>query len=541
MYYQIFLVALRYPSFAFLFIIQPTYAEYKKVRAKKYNKVHKNTQNFNFKEKYMRFCTPEEAGISSASVRKFYKTLEAYHISAHSIILARGDKIFSECYYAPFDKDFKHRMYSTSKSFVAIAIGFCEQDGLLSLDDPIAKFFPEYPVEAGYFSHSSTIRDLLTMESTLPGFNWFVENVTNRVDTYFKESPKKLPATLFDYDSSGSFILGVIVEKLTGKTFLKYLQEKMLDEIGFSKDAYCLTVPGGYAWGDSGILCTARDLLLFARFLLNGGTFNQKRYLNEKFVQDATSAQVSNGDYGFVAHDTFGYGYQIWRMARGCFCTFGMGTQVSLCDPTHDLIFVINADTQGNPHGYEQVFDALYRNILDNINDDGASLPPDPKEYNALVDEISSKKLFHLTEKEESPFAQEINGTTFYADENPMGIKWFRLEFDGNEGKFHYENAQGIKCMPFGFGHNIFAQFPEIGYSDMVGNEFVPGHTYKAAFSADWPEERKLRIRVQIIDKYFGNLAIVFGFKDSKKVSVKMAKTAENFLEEYNGTMNAFA
>ena len=47
----------------------------------------------------MRFCTPEEAGISSASVRKFYKTLEAYHISAHSIILARGDKIFSECYY----------------------------------------------------------------------------------------------------------------------------------------------------------------------------------------------------------------------------------------------------------------------------------------------------------------------------------------------------------------------------------------------------------------------------------------------------------
>ena len=72
-------------------------------------------------------------------------------------------------------------------------------------------------------------------------------------------------------------------------------------------------------------------------------------------------------------------------------------------------------------------------------------------------------------------------------------------------------------------------------------NEIVPGHTYRAAFSADWPEERKLRIRVQIIDKYFGNLGIVFGFRDEKNVSVRMVKNAENFLDEYKGTMNAHA
>jgi hypothetical protein len=93
--------------------------------------------------------------------------------------------------------------------------------------------------------------------------------------------------------------------------------------------------------------------------------------------------------------------------------------------------------------------------------------------------------------------------------------------------------------MPFGFGHNVFDRFPEEGYSDMVGNESAPGNTYRAAFSADWPEERKLRIRVQIIDKYFANLAIVFGFRDGEHVSVRMTKVAENFLNEYNGTMNA--
>ena len=489
----------------------------------------------------MRICTPEQAGISSAHVRKFYELLEGSHIPVHSVILARGDSVFSECYYAPFHKDFKHRMYSTTKSFVAVAIGFCEQDGLLSLDDPIAKFFPEYLEKEGAAQHTSTIRELLTMESTIRGVHWFLPHVTDRVATYFETQPTKLPATLFDYDSAGSFMLGVIVEKLTGKTFLQYLQEKFLTEIGFSEDAYCLKTPGGYSWADSGILCTARDLLLFARFLLNKGTFNGKRYLNEKFMRDMTNTRICNNDFDFVAHDSFGYGYQIWGMARGCFSTFGMGTQLGFCDPKHDLVFVINADTQGNPHGYEQVFDALYRCILDHINEDGSPLPPAEDENRTLEAWLSERKLFCLTGNKENDFASEINGVTFGAEKNPMKIKWFRLEIEGNEGKFHYENAQGVKCMPFGFGHNVFAQFPEEGYSDMVGNEIAPGHTYRAAFSADWPEEQKLRIRVQIIDNYFANLAIVFGFRDGKNVSVRMTKVAENFLNEYNGTLNATA
>ena len=489
----------------------------------------------------MRICTPEAAGISSAHIRRFYETLEAYHIPVHSVILSRGDAVFSECYYAPFHRNFKHRMYSTSKTFVSVAIGFCEQDGLLSLDDPISKFFPEYIGREGAAQHSSTIRELLSMESTIRGVHWFLPGVTDRVATYFKAQPTKYPNTLFDYDSAGSFMLGVIVEKLTGKPFLQYLQDKFLREIGFSEDAYCLKAPGGYSWGDSGVLCTARDLLLFARFLLNGGTFNGKRYLNEKFMRDATTMRICNNDYDFVAHDSFGYGYQIWGMARGCFSTFGMGTQLGFCDPKHDLVFVINADNQGNPHGYEQVFDALYRNILDNISEDGAPLPPAEEENKALAAWLSERKLFCLTGNRESPFADEIGGVTFKADKNPMGIKWFRLDFDGSEGKFHYENAQGVKCMPFGFGHNVFDQVPEEGYSDMVGNERAPGNTYRAAFSADWPEERKMRIRVQIIDKYFANLAIVFGFRDGKHVSVRMTKQAEAFLDEYTGVMNAEA
>ncbi|MBO5667416.1 MAG: hypothetical protein J6S45_08210, partial [Firmicutes bacterium] len=60
-------------------------------------------------------------------------------------------------------------------------------------------------------------------------------------------------------------------------------------------------------------------------------------------------------------------------------------------------------------------------------------------------------------------------------------------------------------------------------------------HYYKCAASAAWTEEKKLFIKVQIIDDYFGNLSIVMGFREDGKLGVYMCKCAEDFLEEYTG------
>ena len=488
----------------------------------------------------MRYCTPEEAGLSSADLRRFYDGLEEYHLSTHSVIFARRDRIFSECYYAPFHRGFLHRMYSVSKSFVSVAVGFCIQDGLLTLDAPIAPFFADELAADGAIPQEVTVRELLTMESGMRGVSWFRMRPTNRAETYFSAPQTKLPGTLFDYDSSGSYMLGVIVERLTGKTFLDYLKDKVLREIGFSEESYCIMAPGGHSFGDSGVMCTARDLLLFARFVLNRGEFNGKRYLNEEYLHDACRVQVENNDYGFAGHDDHGYGYQFWGAPQGCFAMLGMGNQIALCDPRHDLVFVINSDNQGNPYSYEEIFFLLYTHVIHRISADGAALPYS-SESDVLSAELKEKKLFALRGPVSSPFKEKIGGKRYVARKNPMGIKWFTLEFSLHGGVFRYENAQGEKEMPFCFGENCFAQFPETGYSDLVASCTAPGNTYRAAFSADFPEEKKLRIRVQIIDKYFGNLGIVFGFRDENHVTVRMSKTAEDFLLEYNGVMIAEA
>ena len=67
--------------------------------------------------------TPEQAGISSDNVAKLISIMEKRGAATHGILMMKNGKIFAEEYWKPFHKDFCHRMYSQTKSFVSIAIG----------------------------------------------------------------------------------------------------------------------------------------------------------------------------------------------------------------------------------------------------------------------------------------------------------------------------------------------------------------------------------------------------------------------------------
>ena len=478
--------------------------------------------------------TPEQAGISSRNVLKFIKTLDKYHFCTHSIIMARGKNIFAEGYYAPFHRDFRHRMYSVSKSFVAVAVGLAAEDGFLSLEDKFVDYFPEYINETvNDKMRSMTIREMLTMETSQTGqVDWFRSGTNDRCEVYFRTEASRVSGTTFEYDSPGSFMLGVIVEKVTGKPFLEYLKERFLVQVGFSANSYCIKCPGGHSFGDSGVMCTARDLLIFARFVMDCGRVDGVRYMNEEFLSEATKKQVSNGHDGAVAYNSYGYGYQIWKAPNDGFAFVGMGDQLAICDRKKDFIFIINSDNQGHsPSTRAILYHALYEYIVDEL---GEVLPEDDEAYAELSKYLSDLKLFSLKGEKTGSFAEELNGRIYDLEENPMGIKYVRFALEGDKGVLSYENAQGVKELPFGFGHNEFCKFPQEGYSDLIATVSEPGHRYDCGVSADWPEERKLRLYVQIIDKYFGNMSMEFGFKGDE-VGIYMQRNAEAFLDEYMG------
>lgn len=483
----------------------------------------------------MNYARPEEAGIKSSNIKKYIEILENSNLSTHDLIIMRHGKIVFEKYWEPFNKDFLHRMYSVTKSFVSLAIGFLEQDGMINLDDKIVKYFPgELKNQPDENLNNQTIRHMLMMSTAKPGRNWFAARCNDRVAHYFENDryESRPSGAIFEYDSSGSFVMGTLVERLTGKTLMEYLREKCLDKIGFSKEAYMLKCPGGHSWGDSALICKPTDLLKTAQFCMNKGKWNGEQLLNEKYVTDATTKQIDNNTHGLNEADSQGYGYQFWMTYDNSFFFNGMGCQFALCVPDKDLIMVYNGDNQGINMAKKIVFDNFFDLISRPSSD--SELPANDAEYEELMQYADTLKLFAAKGNKHSDFEKEINNVTYVMNKNPMGITKMKFSFDDEYGTLYYTNEQGDKELKFGLCSNAFVPFPQEGYSDMVGSE-KGDRLYDCAASAAWVSDRQLFISVQIIDAYFGRLNINIGFDEDKKLAVFMNKCAEDFLDEYEG------
>ena len=483
----------------------------------------------------MDYITPEAAGISSKNIVRYLDILADKRLATHSIIMARGNDIFFEKYWKPFNAEFKHRLYSVSKSFVSIAIGFLVQDGKLSLDDTMEKHFSaELKNQPDINMHNQTVRDMLMMATAKPNRNWFIERPNDRVKFYFENDRQEArpSGTVFSYDSEGSFVLCALVERITKKTLIEYLREKLFDKIGVSEDIYCLKCPGGHSWGDSGIICKPMDLLKVARFVLNGGSWNGEQILDSEYVKNATENQIFVNEDDINNSDTYGYGWQFWKTYEESFYFNGMGCQYAVCVPKKDLILIYNADNQGKEFVRQCIIDSFFELIVDKISD--KPLPENVTAYDNLEKRTENLNLICANGDAYSDFQEEVCGRVYKLSENPMKIEYIKLEIDGACGRLFYKNQQGEKILNFGMCKNIISDFPQEGYSDECGTVEKKGNFYKCAASAAWVEPKKLYIKVQIIDKYFGNLGITIGFKDDV-CGVYMVKHAEAFLEEYQG------
>ncbi len=118
--------------------------------------------------------TPEQAGISSQKVADYINMLNSRKLPMHSVLMMKGDKLFAEYYWAPFDKDFCHRMYSQTKSYTSVAIGLLVEEGKIDLDRPIAEYFPEkIDIELPSHLKIQTVREMLTMTTVGECGRWF--------------------------------------------------------------------------------------------------------------------------------------------------------------------------------------------------------------------------------------------------------------------------------------------------------------------------------------------------------------------------------
>ncbi|MBQ3506892.1 MAG: serine hydrolase [Clostridia bacterium] len=477
---------------------------------------------------------PEEEGLSSNCILKFIERLKDRKVNLHSFLIARNGNILTEAYYKPFDEQFMHRLYSSSKTYVAMAVGLLIGEGKLRLDDKLLDYFPEYADGTqDEWLKNCTVEDALKMSVPMRTDTYFNLDYKEWAWTFFHHPTRsqslKPAGTVFDYNTSGSFILDVLVERITQKPFLEYMRP-LFDKIGVG-EIKCVQSPDGYSWGGSGVICTLRDFAKFGELLLNKGNYKGEQLIPLAYMQRATSKQISNvRENQFSMRHEYGYGYQTWITKHG-YAMLGMGSQFAFCFPDKNFLFVCQGDTQSNADAdgdyiYEQVVYELYEQL------DRANLS-DNETYEKLTETLENLLLNVDYGAAYSPFATEINGVKYELKENELGWKWFALSFEKDGGKLLYENARGVKEIVFGLNAFKKGKFPETHYYDMKVMQ-SGGREFDCIADGSWTEEKKFLLRVYIVDNSLGNCFMTFGFKGDE-VGVMLYKRAEFFMEDYCG------
>ena len=500
---------------------------------------NQSTENITeWKGEFEMKITPEKMGISSQEIAAMLEGFRREGLSMHSVMVMRHGEIVAEGYAEPYDENELHRMYSVSKSFVAMAIGVLEAEGKISIYDTIDKYFPDYVTDQTDERIAKTkIVDLLRMASPFKkGSTYNGQKDMNWTATFFTASVGKEPGSAFLYDTSATHILGVIVERVAGMDFLEYLKQKALLEIGFSENAWCIKAPEGYAWGGSGVMCTSRDLALFANLVMNKGEYNGKQLLPRAYVEAATSYQISTAPDpdSKTPYYGSGYGYQIWLNPYG-FAFMGMGCQYAYCIPEKDLVFVCTADNQGNKNATGIIYSLLETHIIRKISDE--PLREDAEAYQEMQRALSAMEIPFQAGALSSNRLDGINGKT-YVNLNADGkISAFRLTFNGDGGCLTYVTPRGEKQLNFGIGKNVSCLLDEPQYSGESINH-PNGRGYECLCSGAWKTDTIFVLRVQVVDDYLGNMTMVFNLGASPTLSV--TKTAEWFLGEYVMSGEAF-
>lgn len=245
-------------------------------------------------------------------------------------LIAKGYGIADAAAKTPIDAYTKFRIGSITKQFTAASILLLQEEGKLSMSDPFCKYIDPCP-EAW---KPITIHNLASMSSgipnftALPNFQELRKNDMKPSETIALVSDKPLnaaPGEAFEYSNSNYVLLGMIIEKVSGKTYEQFLKERIFGPLKLENTGYDhgkVRIKGsalGYSLKDDevvpaeaasmmvpyaagGLYSTTGDLYKWQTALLEG-----KVYKNAETLTKMLTPNKGNYGYGLiVANDPKG-------------------------------------------------------------------------------------------------------------------------------------------------------------------------------------------------------------------------------------------
>jgi D-alanyl-D-alanine carboxypeptidase len=263
------------------------------------------------------------------------------HIPGASLAIMRDGKIIkSQGYglanielYVRAAKSTVYEIGSNTKQFTAAAVMILVEEGKISLDDPVTKYFPEAPeswspiIVRHLLTHTSGIQNHVAVPGWLNVFKTSITGETSPtrddlLKMFFKLPLEFRPGETWAYDNTGYYLLGIIIEKVSGKSYWEFLAERIFKPLGMSATRSTDPQPlvanraAGYEWvkdhfenrpvlapfvafSAGSILSTVEDMVKWDA-ALNGEKLLKKPSLDQIW----TAAKTNDGadapfDYGF--------------------------------------------------------------------------------------------------------------------------------------------------------------------------------------------------------------------------------------------------
>ncbi|HNU99516.1 MAG: serine hydrolase [Verrucomicrobia bacterium] len=370
--------------------------------------------------------SPEQQGVSSSALLAFVDAADREIEGIHSFMLVRHGHVVAEGWWAPYNPQSPHELYSLSKSFTSTAVGLAVAEGKLSVHDEVLKFFPEHaPAEPSANLKAMRVSDLLRMATGHQDEPvWRAGNLT--VKLFLDHPVPHKPGTHFKYNTAATFMLSAIVQKVTGETVLDYLRPRLFEPLGIEHPTWGANAEG-ITLGGYGLSVRTEDIARFGQLYLQKGQWGGKPLLPGAWVEAATGLQVATGSNPNSDWDQ-GYGYQFWRCRHGAYRGDGAFGQYCVVVPRLDAVIAIT----GGLGDMQQVLNLVWDRLLPALG--AQPMPADRESQKALERRLAGLELPPAQGRPSSPMASTISGRRFVFAANERKLETIGLEV-GTDGQ----------------------------------------------------------------------------------------------------------
>ncbi len=437
--------------------------------------------------------SPEKQGFSSRAILGFVNAINESNV--HSLMIVKNGHVIAEGWWAPYAPEFKHTLYSLSKSFTSTAIGLAVSEGKLSVDDKVISFFPDkLPPEVSQNLADMRVRHLLSMSTghakdttgslrEATGGDW--------ARTFLAQPVGHQPGTLFVYNSGATYMLSAIIRKVTGQNLTTYLKPRLFDPLGITGFDW-ETDPDGIETGGWGLRVKTEDIARFGQLYLQEGRWNGKTLLPAAWVKEATTAHIMqpgkeedrpNSDW------LQGYGYQFWRCRHNAFRGDGAYGQYCVVMPEQQMVIAITSET-GN---MQSILNHAWEHLLGPAQgNDGQA---------ALRQKLATLALPLPAGSGSSPALPRLNGSRFSMESNPLKIKEMDFRISEKGGTLTLKDANGQHGIDFGInewkkGETGMA----IEWLKLIPTTIPGNPPLKTRASAFWKDDHSLEITCRLIE-----------------------------------------